>query len=145
MIEDQGAHVTAGALSGVGVRRHHLKGGSTVLHPMRGAHRREVARPQGMMAGRPMDLITVVVLGEGAEALWMMLMQRSLQIGIIGALLKKMVTVAALVLSVRMTEALWKMMITMVLQEAASRIKSSIKFQSESFFSFVWITCLEDF
>jgi hypothetical protein len=57
----------------------------------------------------------------------MMLMERVPGIGVIGALLKKMATVAALVPSVGMTGALLMMMKIMVLQEAASQTKSRAK------------------
>lgn len=124
--EDQGAPATAEALSGTGVLHRHLKGESVALHPMRGAHKREVAHPQGI-AGSPMGPITVGVPGERAEVLLMMLMGRVPVIGVIGALVKKMATVAALVLSVGMTGALLMMMKIMVLQEAASRTKSRAK------------------
>lgn len=100
--ENQGALVTAEAPSGIGVRHHHLKGGSIVLHLMRGAQKKEVAHPKGM-AGRPMGLITVALPGERAEALSMMLMERLPGSRVIGALLKIMGTVAALVPTVGTT------------------------------------------
>lgn len=123
--EDQGAPVTARALGGTGVHHHHLKGGSIVLHLIR-AHKREVARPKGM-ADRPMGLITVGVLGERAEALWMMLMKRPHRSGAMEALPKKMARVAALVLAVGMIGALLRMTIIMVLQEAASQTEGIVK------------------
>jgi hypothetical protein len=126
--EDQGAPGTAEVLSATGVHHSHLKGGSVALHPMRGAHKREVAHPQGM-AGSPMGLITVGVPGKRAEVLLMMLMERRVpRIGVIGALVKKMATAAALVLSVGMTGALLMMMMRIrVLLEAASQTKSRSK------------------
>ena len=60
--EEQGAHVTAGALSAAGIHRRHLKGGSAVQRQMKEVHRREAAHPQGIV-GRPMGLSTVGVQG----------------------------------------------------------------------------------
>lgn len=122
--EDQEARMTAVALNDTGVHHHHLKVGSGVLHPMKGAHEREAARRQGM-AGRPMGLTTVGVPGERAEVPLMMLMEKAPGVGAIGVLLKKMAAVAALVLSIGTTEAPLMMTTTMVLQEAVSQLKSS--------------------
>lgn len=138
--------MTAEALSGTGVHHHHLKGGSVVLHPMRGAHKIEVAHPRGMVNSL-LGLITVGVPGKRAEVLLMMLMERVPGIGVIGALLRKMATVAALVLSVGMTGALLMMTRIMPLKEAASQTKSSSQVTKvnlkpafvKGFFCFVWI------
>ena len=118
MIEDQGA------LSAIGVLHPHPEGGSIVQHPMKEAHKREVALPQGI-AGTPMVLITVQVLGEGAEA---PILKLTLRTGLIGAPQRKTARAAALAHSLGMTGALFTMtmIITHLLLDAVNQIKQLV-------------------
>lgn len=126
--EDQGAHVTAGALSSRGVHLCHRREGSAMPHQMREAHRREEALPL-VTVGWIIVLVPKARAGAGAgaraeaEALLMMLIG-TMETGDTQGQLEMMAAAVALVLCAGMTEALlMRMMIIMVRQGAVNQLK----------------------
>lgn len=121
MKENQGAPVTAGALSVTGVHRHPPEAGSEMEHLMREAHKRGVAHRHG----GTVDLIIVLVLLEERAEVQLMMLKEISGIKSIEALLKK--TATAVVLAHPSEERtgvpLMTMTITMVLLEAVNQLK----------------------
>ena len=123
--EDQGAHVTAGALSSRGVHLRRREG-SAMPHQMREAHGTEEAVPL-VTVGWIIVLVPKARAGARAEAeakALLMMQRETTETGDTQGQLEMMAAAVALVLCAGMTEALlMKMMIIMVRQGAVNQLK----------------------